>query len=121
MFTLIKSVAGEDNAPADFVIGQPDFFHEGRNAKAEISAYSLNVLMGVTACGKGLAVADAWNHRILIWNEKPTNNNQPANIVLGQADFNSGESNRGKDLPNATSIHKLRTTTFDHRKYSLRP
>jgi hypothetical protein len=99
-----KTLPTTDNAPADFVIGQPDFYHEGRNAKAEINPFSLNVPTGVTACGKGLAVADAWNHRVLIWFETPTNNNQPANVVLGQSDFTSGESNRGNDLPNATSL-----------------
>jgi hypothetical protein len=99
-----KTLPTADNAPADLVIGQPDFFHEGRNGKAEINAFSLNVPTGVTACGQGLAVADAWNHRILIWHSKPTNHNQPADVVLGQADFFSGESNRGKDSPNAETL-----------------
>lgn len=94
-----KKIPTEDNASADFVIGQPDFQSEGRNAKAEINAFSLNVPTGVTACGKGLAVADAWNHRILIWHSAPTRNNQSADIVLGQTDFFSGEGNRGQDAP----------------------
>ncbi|NOT46767.1 MAG: hypothetical protein HOP17_03315, partial [Acidobacteria bacterium] len=50
-----KKLPTEDNAPADFVIGQPDFYHEGRNAKGEVSAFSLNVPTGVTACGDGLS------------------------------------------------------------------
>ncbi|MEO7673010.1 MAG: hypothetical protein ABIU09_02905 [Pyrinomonadaceae bacterium] len=99
-----KKLPTEDNASADFVIGQPDFYHEGRNAKGDVTEFSLNVPTGVTACGHGLAVADPWNHRILIWNETPTRNNQPADIVLGQADFLSGESNRGNDDPTAQSL-----------------
>lgn len=99
-----KTMASEDNADADLVIGQPDFYHEGRNAKGEITAFSLNVPTGVTACGDGLAVADPWNHRILIWSETPSVNNQPADIVLGQADFFSGESNRGSDGPTAETL-----------------
>ncbi len=99
-----KKLPTTDNSDADFVIGQPDFYHEGRNAKSEINAYSLNVPTGVTACGKGLAVADAWNHRILIWFETPTKNNQPADLVLGQADFSSGEGNRGSDAPTAETL-----------------
>ncbi len=94
-----KKLPTEDNTPADLIIGQSDFYSEGRNAKSEINSYSLNVPTGVTACGKGLAVADAWNHRILIWNETPTEKNQPADIVLGQTDFFSGEGNRGSDAP----------------------
>ncbi len=99
-----KKIPTDDNSDADLVIGQPDFYHEGRNAKGEISSYSLNVPTGVTACGQGLAVADAWNHRILIWKETAVQNNQPADVVLGQADFVSGESNRGKDDPTAESL-----------------
>lgn len=94
-----KHLPTEDNTPADFIIGQPDFYHEGRNAKSETTAFSLNVPTGVTACDKGLAIADAWNHRILIWLETPTRNNQSADIVLGQADFFSGEGNRGQNVP----------------------
>lgn len=94
-----KKMPNEDGAAADIVIGQPDFFHEGRNAKDDVNEFSLNVPTGVTACGKGLAVADAWNHRILIWHETPTKNNQPADVVLGQKDFSSGEGNRGNDAP----------------------
>ncbi|MEQ1761838.1 MAG: hypothetical protein ABL984_01700, partial [Pyrinomonadaceae bacterium] len=45
-----------------------------------------------------------WNHRILIWNETPLRNNQPADVVLGQADFFSGESNHGKDAPTAETL-----------------
>lgn len=99
-----KVLPTEDNANADLVIGQPDFFHEGRNAKGEITAFSLNVPTGVAACGRGLAVSDPWNHRILIWNETPSVNNQPADIVLGQPDFSSCESNRGSDWPTGETL-----------------
>jgi len=99
-----KKLPTEDNVPADFVIGQPDFFHEGRNAKGDITAHSMDVPTGVSACGNGLAVADAWNHRVLIWLEIPEKHNQPADIVLGQKDFNSGLGNRGKDSPTAETL-----------------
>lgn len=99
-----KTLPTEDNTPADLVIGQPDFYHEGRNAKGAVTAYSLNVPTGVTACGRGLAVADAWNHRVLIWHETPKTHNQSADVVLGQADLFSGESNRGSDLPTDSSL-----------------
>jgi hypothetical protein len=35
-----------------------------------------------------LFVADTQNHRVLIWNSIPTQNRQPADVVLGQANFN---------------------------------
>ncbi len=108
-----KEIPTEDNTPADFLIGQADFYREGRNAKGEINAHTLNVPTGATACGKGLAIADAWNHRVLIWFETPTKNNQPADVVLGQADFNSGEGNRGKDVPTADSLFWCYGVYFD--------
>ena len=80
-----------DGEPADWVIGQPNFQHEGQNAKSTPSATTLSVPTGISVCGKGLAVADAWNHRILIWQELPEDSNVPADLVLGQADFSQTE------------------------------
>lgn len=95
----------EDGRAADWVIGQSDFAHEGRNGKTDISAHSVNVPTGICRCGEGMAVADAWNHRILIWHKMPQADNVPADIVLGQADFASGEPNRGLDTATADSMH----------------
>lgn len=98
-----------DQGLASLVIGQPGFNREGRNGKAAISAHSLNVPTGL--CGidyegrQGLAVADAWNHRILIWNTLPTKSGTPADLVLGQVDFSSGESNCARQSPDASSMH----------------
>lgn len=90
-----SSVPTDDQHPADWLVGQPDFEHEGRNGKADPGPASLNVPTGVCACGDGLAVADAWNHRVLIWHRPPAGLNVPADVVLGQGDFTSVEGNRG--------------------------
>lgn len=99
-----RSLPTEDNAAAQILIGQPDFAHEGRNAKGAPNASSLNVPTGIAACGKGIAVADGWNHRVLIWHEPPHQHNQPADLVLGQADFAAASGNRGSDKPSAESL-----------------
>jgi hypothetical protein len=94
-----------DFAPADLVIGQPDFTCEGRNAKRGVGASTLNVPTGI-AIGSGvLAVADAWNHRVLLWHGLPRASNQPADIVLGQADFAAGLANRGSAAPAADTLN----------------
>ncbi|SEQ13112.1 NHL repeat-containing protein [Solimonas aquatica] len=85
----------QDHAPADWLIGQPDFYSEGRNGKAAPSATSFNVPTGISACGEGLAVADAWNHRVLIWHRVPRASHTPADLVLGQRDFLEAQGNRG--------------------------
>jgi hypothetical protein len=94
-----------DHAPADIVIGQRDFASEGPNRKGEIGAATLNVPTGV-AFGDGvLAVADAWNHRVLLWRGMPDRNNAPADVVLGQADLGSGRANRAADAPAADTLN----------------
>lgn len=93
-----------DDTPADWIIGQPDFWHEGRNAKGDPGPATLNVPTGITPCGEGLAVADAWNHRVLIWNRLPQGHNTPADLVLGQQDFSSMQANRGAVYPTADSL-----------------
>ncbi len=94
-----------DGAPADFLIGQPDFSREGRNAKGEVGRATLNVPTGVSAAEGVLAVADAWNHRVLIWHGLPDAANRPADVVLGQAEFGQGLANRGADHPGAETLH----------------
>ncbi|MDJ0680808.1 MAG: NHL repeat-containing protein [Xenococcaceae cyanobacterium MO_167.B52] len=84
-----------DGEPADWVIGQPDFQQEGQNGKETPSAATVSVPTGICVCGKGLAVADAWNHRILIWKELPEDSNVPADLVLGQTNFSENQPNRG--------------------------
>ena len=65
----------------------------------------MNVPTGISPWGKGLAVADAWNHRILLWRTTPTRNNQPADIILGQTNAENIIANHGKDHPSSTSLH----------------
>ena len=60
---------------------------------------TLNMPTGIAACDGVLAVADAWNHRILIWHGYPETSNRPADVVLGQADFAGGIANRGANTP----------------------
>lgn len=102
-----------DAAPAALLIGQPGFECEGRNAHGPASAHSLNVPTGICALGEGLAVADAWNHRVLIWHRAPTRANQPADVVLGQPDFAANAINRGRDAPDADSLYWPYGVAFD--------
>ncbi|KJC56430.1 NHL repeat containing protein [Bradyrhizobium sp. LTSPM299] len=94
-----------DQADADMLIGQPDFSREGRNARGEVGAATLNMPTGVAAYDGILAVADAWNHRVLIWHGYPESSNQPADVVLGQADFTGGLANRGASQPTAATLN----------------
>ena len=100
-----RNLPTQDGQPADWVIGQPDFFHEGQNAKTIPGNTTLSVPTGICVCGHGLAVADAWNHRVLIWKEIPQDSNVPADIVLGQNNFTDNRPNRGEQVAAANTLN----------------
>ncbi len=100
-----RNLPTQDGQPADWVIGQPDFFHEGQNAKTTPGNTTLSVPTGICVCGNGLAVADAWNHRVLIWKEIPEDSNVPADIVLGQNNFTDNRPNRGEQEAYANTLN----------------
>jgi len=71
----------------DITLGQSSAQHVGRNAGGSVSASTLLYPSGIWSDGERLIIADAWNHRVLIWHRFPTHNGQPADVVLGQPDF----------------------------------
>ncbi|MEM9821719.1 MAG: hypothetical protein AAF985_11630 [Bacteroidota bacterium] len=77
----------------DVVLGQMAKAETGRNANGKVSASSLFYPSGIWSDGEKLMVADAWNHRVLIWWQLPTQDGQPADVVIGQADFESNDPN----------------------------
>ena len=77
----------------DLVLGQMAASETGRNQGETVSASSLQYPSGVWTDGQRLIVADAWNHRVLIWLQFPEQNGQPADVVLGQEDFASNQPN----------------------------
>lgn len=76
------------NQPASLVLGQTDFTHS--TVSRPPSQSSLLAPQGVWIQNGKLFVADTENNRVLIWNSMPASNNQPADLVLGQANFGTG-------------------------------
>lgn len=81
----------------DVVLGQLHSTDTQRNCGGEVDAASLLYPSGVWSDGNKLIVADAWNHRVLIWNEFPAQNGQPADVVIGQQDMQH-------NLPNVEGV-----------------
>lgn len=77
----------------DVVLGQLAKTDTDRNAGGKVSASTLMYPSGLWSDGQKLIVCDAWNHRVLIWNEWPTQDGQAADVVLGQKDFTGNEPN----------------------------
>lgn len=79
---------------ADLVLGQPDFTSSTSN-NGGISASSLGSVDSISSDGTRLFAVDALNHRIHIWNSIPTSNFRVADVVIGQPDMTSNQSNNG--------------------------
>ncbi|NRB49959.1 MAG: hypothetical protein HRU41_19950 [Saprospiraceae bacterium] len=92
LFIWNKLPSSEFQNP-DIVLGQEAKAKTGRNASGTVSASSLFYPSGIWSDGEKLIVADAWNHRVLIWLEMPTEDGQAADVVVGQPDFESNQPN----------------------------
>lgn len=77
----------------DVVLGQVDVTETSRNSGGTATASTLHYPSGIWSNATIVIVADAWNHRVLIWFSLPTENGQPADVVLGQPDFESNQTN----------------------------
>lgn len=93
-----------DATPPDLVLGQPAFDRDERNRGGAPAPTSLHVPTGALLWNGALLVADAWNHRVLIWRTMPHDSETPPDLVLGQRDFVSGELNRGGS-PRADTLY----------------
>ena len=88
-----NSLPTETYQEPDLVLGQAESHETGRNASGAVSASSLMYPSGIWSDGQRLIVADAWNHRVLIWSTFPTHNGQAADVVLGQPGFEQNDPN----------------------------
>ena len=82
---------------ADVVLGQPDFHTEGAQANGRGPENGMRLPTGVLVHEGRLVIADAWNHRILIWNVVPTESDTAPDVILGQASPSDVDENRGGD------------------------
>ncbi len=100
-----NKIPSNNGAPADLVLGQPDFYSRDVNAglgEKRTSAEGMYFPTDVVFGRKGLFVSDTGNSRILVWKEFPTENGQPADLVIGQVNFSETKFNRGGDCTAST-------------------
>lgn len=88
-------VPDRDEQPADVVLGQPDGETEGPAAGGRGPQRGMHLPTGVLVHEGRLIVADAWHHRILVWDSVPQANDVAPDLVLGQPDAESVLENRG--------------------------
>jgi uncharacterized protein (TIGR03437 family) len=98
--------------PVDIVLGQPNF--TTLTEPPPLTSSSLKGPEGVWVQGTRLFVADTQNHRVMIWNSIPTSNNQPADLVLGEPNFNTAPPSTTSDLkPTASNLFSPVAVTSD--------
>lgn len=102
---IYNSVPTSNNAPADIVLGQPDFNTAKEPTADQILAGTFNAQqntllnpVSATSDGTRLFVADLGHNRVMIWNNIPTANQQQADVVLGQPDFTSAAANNSSKV-----------------------
>ncbi len=104
---IYDSIPTANNAPASVVIGQPDFFSTEINQGLSDSAdYTLSGPTGVFISDGKLFITDTDNHRILIFNQVPSENNVSADVVLGQSAFDLNEPNQGWTYPDSSTLSR---------------
>jgi hypothetical protein len=94
-----NSIPTANGAPADVVIGQPDF----TSSDGHTTQTGLDEPEGLWSDGTQLVVADEANNRVLIWNTIPTTNGAPADLVVGQPDFTALDN---PEPPNEQSLNQ---------------
>ena len=77
----------------DVTLGQVEATDTKRNSGQTVSGSTLHYPSGLWSDGIRLIIADAWNHRVLIWHSFPTKNGQAADVVIGQPQFNVNQPN----------------------------
>lgn len=88
-------VPDTDGASAAVVLGQLDEHSEGPAAAGAGPANGMHLPTGVLVHDGRLVVADAWHHRVLVWDTVPTSTGTPPDHVIGQVDLVSVLPNAG--------------------------
>lgn len=100
-----RTIPTSNNAPADVVLGAPDF----TTIRAGVlDNKSFRGPQGVWIQGNRLFVADTLNHRVMVWNNIPTANDTPADYVLGQKDFVTTSEREIQQTPVPAAANRLR-------------
>ncbi len=90
---VYNTIPASNHLASDFIIGQISAILDTVWSHPTIDGTMVSGTR-VYADNNRLIMPDPRRHRVLIWNTFPTSNNQPADVVLGQASFTSGARNR---------------------------
>ena len=100
-----NKLPSNNGTAADMVLGQKDFYSREVNGglfQHRCDAVGMHFPTDVVYGKKGLFVSDSGNNRVLCWKELPTENGQPADLVIGQKTFFDHLYNRHGEVTAST-------------------
>jgi uncharacterized protein (TIGR03437 family) len=112
-----NNIPTSNNQPADFVLGEPNLTTAPATTVADLPPQANNLFapVSVTSDGQRLFVTDLGHNRVLIWNSIPTQNQQPADVVIGQPDMTSEVDNNSTKLCQSTGTDSNNNPTYPQR------
>lgn len=100
-----NAIPTSNGQAANVVIGRSSFGLGLGDAPADPpSSASMKFPTGVWSNGTRLYVADAGNHRVMVWDQFPTSNGAACDFVLGQTSFTANTANAGGANANAIGL-----------------
>jgi hypothetical protein len=107
---IFNDIPAFNNATASVVLGQLNFYSGDANrGEGNPLPGTLSEPCGVFVRRGRLFITDTGNNRILVFNQIPEDMSgvpYSADVVLGQADFYSGQANRGQSYPGPNTLSK---------------
>ncbi len=119
---------GEHGRPADRALGQRTLAgratndRDGDGVSDAPAATTLHRPTDVHSDGTRVAVADEFNHRVLVWNAWPASDGAAADAVIGQPDFSSaapGAGSQGMNAPRGVLLRGARLVVTDGENHRL--
>lgn len=95
-----ETIPYENFAKADKVIGQENFNEKDYNPQNAIWPYSVKINKH-----NALAITDTQYYRTLVWKDRDQAFDNPADVILGQADFESNGQNQYRPFPKANTLN----------------
>jgi hypothetical protein len=114
-----NTIPTKNNQAADVVLGAPNFTTAPVIDLTQKTFNAQTTTMynpvSVTSDGVHLFVADLGHNRVLIWNTIPTANQAPADVEIGQKDFQSAIANDTPDLCASNGTDSTGAATYPSR------
>ena len=99
---IYNSIPTSNGAAANIVLGQPDFDTRPEpditKSNVETTASSMLDPVAVTVTDGQMFVSDLGFSRVMIFSSVPTQNFSPADVVVGQVDFETSVANNSTEL-----------------------